>query len=174
MPVLIPVCAHQRAFMLIADRTVASFDYTLTNDAGEVLDASAGREPLTYLHGKGNIVAGLEKAMTGKKVGDKFKVDVSPEEGYGVHNPSLVQVVPRDAFHGVDNLEAGMQFQAESDRGPMTVIITAIEGDKVTVDGNHPLAGATLHFAVEITAVREASVEEVLHGHVHGAGGHHH
>jgi FKBP-type peptidyl-prolyl cis-trans isomerase SlyD len=160
--------------MQIADRTVASFNYTLTNDAGEVLDASAGREPLTYLHGVGNIVAGLEKAMTGKKAGDKFKVDVTPEEGYGVHNPGLVQVVPRDAFRGVDKLQTGMQFRADSDRGPMTVVITGIEGEQVTVDGNHPLAGTTLHFAIEITEVREASVEEVLHGHVHGAGGHHH
>jgi len=160
--------------MQIADRTVASFNYTLTNDAGEVLDSSSGREPLTYLHGGGNIVAGLEKAMTGKKVGDKFNVDVSPEEGYGVHNPGLVQEVPRDAFRGVNDLQTGMQFQAESDRGPMSVVITAIDGDKVTVDGNHPLAGAALHFAIEITEVREASVEEVLHGHVHGAGGHHH
>jgi len=160
--------------MQIADRTVASFNYTLTNDAGEVLDSSSGREPLTYLHGGGNIVAGLEKAMTGKKVGDKFDVKVSPEEGYGVHNPALVQVVPRDAFRGVNDLQPGMQFRAESDNGPMSVVITAIEGDKVTVDGNHPLAGAALHFAIEITEVREASVEEVLHGHVHGAGGHHH
>lgn len=160
--------------MQIADRTVASFNYTLTNDAGEVLDSSEGREPLSYLHGKGNIVPGLEKEMTGKKVGDKFSVKVKPEEGYGVHNPALVQVVPRDAFRGVDNLEAGMQFRAESDRGPMMVVVTAVEGDKVTVDGNHPLAGENLNFAIEITEVREASVEEVLHGHVHGPGGHHH
>jgi len=160
--------------MQIADRTVASFNYTLTNDAGEVLDSSDGREPLSYLHGKGNIVPGLEKEMTGKKVGDKFKVKVKPEEGYGVHNPALVQVVPRDAFRGVDKLEPGMQFRAESDRGPMMVVITAVDSDQVTVDGNHPLAGATLHFAIEITEVREASVEEVLHGHVHGPGGHHH
>ena len=160
--------------MQIADRTVASFNYTLTNDAGEVLDSSEGREPLAYLHGKGNIVSGLEKEMTGKKVGDKFNVKVKPEEGYGVHNPALVQVVPREAFRGVDKLEAGMQFRAESDRGPMMVVVTAVQGDTVTVDGNHPLAGATLHFAIEITEVREASVEEVLHGHVHGPGGHHH
>lgn len=160
--------------MQIADRTVASFNYTLTNDAGEVLDSSEGREPLAYLHGKGNIVPGLEKEMTGKKVGDKFNVKVKPEEGYGVHNPALVQVVPRDAFRGVDQLEPGMQFRADSDRGPMMVVVTAVEGDKVTVDGNHPLAGENLNFAIEITGVREASVEEVLHGHVHGAGGHHH
>jgi FKBP-type peptidyl-prolyl cis-trans isomerase SlyD len=160
--------------MEIADRRVASFNYTLTNDAGDVLDSSEGREPLSYLHGKGNIVPGLEKAMAGKKVGDKFKVEVTPEEGYGVHNPALVQQVPRDAFRGVDKLEPGMQFRAESDRGPMMVVVTQVAGDQVTVDGNHPLAGATLHFAIEVTEVREASVEEVLHGHVHGAGGHHH
>jgi FKBP-type peptidyl-prolyl cis-trans isomerase SlyD len=160
--------------MQIADRTVASFNYTLTNDAGDVLDSSEGREPLAYLHGKGNIVPGLEKEMTGKKVGDKFNVKVKPEEGYGVHNPALVQEVPRDAFRGVDKLEPGMQFRAESDRGPMMVVITAVTGDKVTVDGNHPLAGENLNFAIEITEVREASVEEVLHGHVHGPGGHHH
>jgi FKBP-type peptidyl-prolyl cis-trans isomerase SlyD len=160
--------------MEIADRCVASFNYTLTNDAGEVLDSSEGREPLSYLHGKGNIVTGLEKAMAGKKPGDKFKVEVKPEEGYGVHNPALVQEVPRDAFRGIDKIEPGMQFRAESDRGPMMVVVTAVQGDKVTVDGNHPLAGATLHFAIEVTDVREASVEEVLHGHVHGPGGHHH
>ena len=160
--------------MEIADRRVASFNYTLTNDAGEVLDSSEGREPLSYLHGKGNIVPGLENAMVGKKVGDKFKVDVKPEEGYGVHNPALVQVVPRDAFRGIDKLEPGMQFRAESDRGPMMVSVTKVAGDQVTVDGNHPLAGATLHFDIEVTEVRDASVEEVLHGHVHGEGGHHH
>jgi len=160
--------------MQIADRCVAYFHYTLTNSAGEVLDSSEGRDPLPYLHGKGNIVPGLEKQLVGKKVGDKLNVVVSPEEGYGAHNPSLIQKVPKAAFQGVDNLEPGMQFQAESNMGPVSVVITAIDGDEVTVDGNHPLAGETLNFAVEITEVREASVEEVLHGHVHGAGGHHH
>lgn len=160
--------------MQIADRCVAYFHYTLTNAAGDVIDSSQGREPLPYLHGKGNIVPGLEKELLGKKVGDKLNVVVSPEEGYGAHNPSLIQKVPKAAFQGVDNLEPGMQFQAESNMGPVSVVITAINGDEVTVDGNHPLAGETLHFAVEITEVREASVEEVLHGHVHGAGGHHH
>lgn len=160
--------------MQIADRCVAYFHYTLTNDAGEVIDSSEGREPLPYLHGKGNIVPGLEKALEGKQAGDKLNVVVSPEEGYGPHVESLVQVVPKSAFQGVPNVEPGMQFQAESNMGPVSVVITAVEGDNVTVDGNHPLAGETLHFAVEITQVREASVEEVLHGHVHGAGGHHH
>jgi FKBP-type peptidyl-prolyl cis-trans isomerase SlyD len=160
--------------MQIADRCVAYFHYTLTNDAGDVLDSSDGREPLPYLHGKGNIVVGLEKELAGKQAGDKLTVKVSPEEGYGVRNEELVQKVPRRAFQGVANLEPGMQFQAESNMGPVSVVVTAVTGDMVTVDGNHPLAGETLHFAVEITEVREATVEEVLHGHVHGAGGHHH
>jgi FKBP-type peptidyl-prolyl cis-trans isomerase SlyD len=160
--------------MQIAERCVAYFHYTLTNDAGEVLDSSEGREPLPYLHGVGNIVVGLEKALSGKKAGDKLNVDVSPEEGYGVRNDALVQVVPKAAFKGVDDLEPGMQFHAESNAGPVSVVVTKVDGENVTIDGNHPLAGETLHFAVEITEVREASVEEVLHGHVHGAGGHHH
>lgn len=160
--------------MQIADRCVASFHYTLTNDAGAVLDSSRERGPLAYLHGAGNIVPGLEKALTGKKTGDKLTVDVVPEEGYGARIPDLVQEVPRSAFNGVQKIEPGMQFQAESNMGPITVTVTAVGDDKVTVDGNHPLAGETLHFDVEITEVREASDEETQHGHVHGPGGHHH
>jgi FKBP-type peptidyl-prolyl cis-trans isomerase SlyD len=160
--------------MQIAERTVASFHYTLTNDAGEVLDSSDGREPLTYLHGAGNIVPGLEREMVGHVAGDKFSVDVAAEEGYGAYVDELVQVVPRASFDGVHDLAVGMQFQAQTAQGPIAVVITEIEGDEVTVDGNHPLAGETLHFAIEIVEVREASVEEVVHGHVHGAGGHHH
>ncbi len=160
--------------MQIADRTVASFHYTLTNDAGEVLDSSAGREPLTYLHGAGNIVPGLEVKMAGHGVGDSFSVDVAPADGYGEYVAELVQTVPRESFEGIDHLEVGMQFQAQTQNGPLPVVITEIADETVTVDGNHPLAGEVLHFAVEITDVREATVEEALHGHVHGAGGHHH
>ena len=160
--------------MQIADRCVAYFHYTLTNDAGEVLDSSGGREPLPYLHGKGNIVAGLEKALAGKKAGDKLNVIIPAEDGYGLRKDELVQVVPKSAFQGVPSLEPGMQFQAESNMGPVSVVVTGIEGDDVTVDGNHPLAGETLHFDVEVTQVRDATIEEVMHGHVHGAGGHHH
>jgi FKBP-type peptidyl-prolyl cis-trans isomerase SlyD len=160
--------------MQIADRTVASFHYTLTDASGQVIDSSSGGEPLSYLHGVGNIVPGLEKELTGRSVGDSVKVVVSPEEGYGMPNPMLVQVVPRMAFQGVEQLEVGMAFQAQTPQGPMSVAISRIDGDEVTVDGNHPLAGKTLHFAVDITDVREATVEECVHGHVHGAGGHHH
>lgn len=160
--------------MQIAERTVASFRYTLTNDAGEVLDSSEGREPLTYLHGAGNIVPGLEREMAGHVAGDKYNVDVAPEDGYGTYVNELVQVVPRSSFDGVNDLAVGMQFQAQTQQGPVAVVITEIEGDEVTVDGNHPLAGETLHFAIEIVDVRAASEEETQHGHVHGAGGHHH
>lgn len=160
--------------MQIGERTVATFHYTLTNAAGQVLDSSAGREPLAYLHGAGNIVPGLEKEMTGRQTGDSFKVVVSPEEGYGMPNPMMIQVVPREAFQGVDTLEVGMEFQAQTPQGPMSVAIAKIDGDEVTVDGNHPLAGQALHFDIEVTDVRDASLEELTHGHVHGPGGHHH
>lgn len=160
--------------MQIAERTVASFNYTLTNDAGEVIDSSVGRSPLAYLHGAGNIVPGLEKEMLGHRVGDVFDVLVAPEEGYGMPNPMMIQVVPKAAFQGVDELEVGMEFQAQTPQGPMSVVVAKIEGDEVTVDGNHPLAGQNLHFAIEVTEVREASLEELTHGHVHGEGGHHH
>ena len=160
--------------MQIADRTVATFHYTLTDDAGKVIDSSRGREPLSYLHGAGNIVPGLEKEMTGRSAGDKFDVKVNPDEGYGQHEPQLVQVVPREAFQGVEDLQVGMEFQAHTAHGPMSVAIAKIDGDAVTVDGNHPLAGKRLNFAIEVTEVRDASLEELSHGHVHGPGGHHH
>ena len=160
--------------MQIAERCVASFHYTLTNALGQVIDSSEGREPLAYLHGAGNIVPGLERALAGKVSGDKFDVEVAAAEGYGEREDGLVQTVPRAAFEGVAAIEPGMQFQARGPQGVMLVTVTAVAGDQVTIDANHPLAGETLHFAIEITDVREASVEEVLHGHVHGAGGHHH
>ncbi len=160
--------------MQIGERTVATFNYTLTDAAGKVIDSSDGRAPLSYLHGAGNIVPGLEKEMSGKKQGDTFNVVVAPEEGYGMPNPMMIQVVPREAFQGVDMLEVGMEFQAQTPQGPMSVAIAKIDGDEVTVDGNHPLAGQTLHFAIEVTDVRDASLEELTHGHVHGPGGHHH
>ena len=160
--------------MQIAERCVASFHYTLTNAEGEVIDSSSGRGPLTYLHGAGNIVPGLEKVMTGKSAGDRFEVVVDPAEGYGERHPGLVQVVPRVAFQGVDAIEPGMQFHAQGPQGPMSVVVTRVDADEVTVDGNHPLAGVALHFAIEVTEVREASDEELAHGHVHGEGGHVH
>lgn len=160
--------------MQIAENTAVAFHYTLTNDAGEVLDSSNGREPLAYLHGSGSIVPGLENAMEGRAIGDKFEVKVAPAEGYGEHHEGMVQAVPRSAFQGVDQIEVGMQFQASGPQGAMSVTVTAVSDDEVTVDGNHPLAGQTLNFAIEVVSVREASAEEMAHGHIHGPGGHQH
>ena len=160
--------------MKIAARTVAQFHYTLTDDAGTVIDSSRGGDPLTYLHGGGQIVPGLEKMMEGKVKGDAFKADVSPEEGYGQRIEALLQTAPRAMFPPDVNPEVGMQFQAESNMGPVMVTVVAVEGETVTLDGNHALAGQTLHFDVEVHSVREATTDEVLHGHAHGEGGHHH
>lgn len=160
--------------MQISANKVVSIHYTLKNGAGDVLDSSAGREPLAYLHGAGNIVAGLEKALEGKASGDKLNVSIVPEEGYGPRHDALVQDVPRDAFQGVDDIQPGMQFHAQGPSGPMVVTVVETSDDSVKVDGNHPLAGETLHFDVEVTDVRDATDEEQEHGHVHGAHGHHH
>lgn len=160
--------------MQIEDSRVATFHYTLTDDDGNTVDSSRGKEPLSYLHGSNNIVSGLEQALAGKQVGAALKVDVAPEDGYGLRRDQLVQTVPRSVFGEDTEVKQGMQFRAESNVGEVTVTVTEIEGDQITVDGNHPLAGQTLHFDVEITDVREASEEEVVHGHVHGAGGHAH
>jgi len=159
--------------MQIAERCVASFHYTLTDDAGSIIDSSSGREPLAYLHGAGNIVPGLEKAMVGRSVGDTFQVTVQPEEGYGTRNEALIQSVPRAAFEGVAQIEPGMRFQAQTEQGPISVVVAAVDPETVTVDGNHPLAGQQLHFAIEVTAVRAATDDEMQHGHAHGAGGAH-
>jgi len=160
--------------MQIADQTVVSFHYTLTDDQGTVIDSSSGREPLTYLHGTGQIVPGLEKVMAGRAAGDQFKVDVAPEEGYGVRHPELEQQVPREAFQGVEDIQPGMQFQGRGPQGVINVTVTKVEDGVVHIDGNHPLAGQTLHFDVEVTDVREATAEEQQHGHAHGPGGHEH
>ncbi len=157
----------------IANNHVVSFHYTLTNAEGETLDKSQG-EPLAYLQGAGNIIPGLEKALEGKAVGDKFTVTIPAAEGYGEYNPDLVQEVPAQMFQGVENIEAGMQFQAQTDDGVQIVTVKAIEGENIIVDANFPLAGQDLTFEVEIVEVRDASAEEIEHGHVHGAGGHHH
>ncbi|MGQ0528606.1 MAG: FKBP-type peptidyl-prolyl cis-trans isomerase [Panacagrimonas sp.] len=160
--------------MQVAERCVVSIHYKLTNDRGEVLDSSEGGDALVYLQGSGNIIPGLESALVGKQAGDKLDVRVEPAQGYGERDDRLIQQVPRRAFQGVKDVKAGMRFQTEGPNGPTSVVITRVAGDMVTVDGNHPLAGEHLNFAVEITDVRAASEEEIAHGHVHGAGGHHH
>ena len=160
--------------MRIAKDHAVQIHYTLKNDAGEVLDSSEGADPLAYLQGHGNLIAGLEKALEGKRAGDVLNVSIAPEDGYGVHDASLIQDVPRSAFRGIESIEVGMQFQAESNHGPRSVTVTKVTAEVITVDGNHPLADQTLHFDVKIVDVRAATEEELSHGHVHGPGGHHH
>jgi FKBP-type peptidyl-prolyl cis-trans isomerase SlyD len=156
--------------MSIADNDVVTFHYTLKGDSDEVIDSSAGGEPLAYLHGHGNIVPGLERELAGKGVGDRLQVRVPAAQGYGEYDRALVQKVPRRTLKGIANLRVGLRLQAAH----QAVTVTHIAGDMVTLDGNHPLAGKNLNFDVEITAVRPATEEELAHGHVHGDGDHHH
>jgi FKBP-type peptidyl-prolyl cis-trans isomerase SlyD len=160
--------------MQISPGKVVLFDYTLTDDDKVTIDTSEGREPLGYIHGAGQIVEGLEKALTGKSAGDRLQVDVPPEEGYGLQDPGKVIVINRAQIDGIPNLQVGMRLQGNGPNGPQIVTVTKIEGDEVTLDGNHPLAGENLHFDITIREVRAATPEELAHGHVHGPGGHHH
>ncbi len=160
--------------MQIADKTVVSIHYTLTNALGETIDSSVGQDPLVYLQGAQNIIPGLENALTGKAVGDALQVTVEPAEGYGEIRDELIQEVDRSAFQGVEDIDVGMQFMAQTSWGEQPVTVVKVEGEQITLDGNHQLAGETLNFDVEVVEVREATAEEVEHGHVHGAGGHHH
>lgn len=160
--------------MLISLHKVVHLHYTLTNEEGDVLDSSRGDEPLAYIHGMGNIISGLEEALTGRRVGDRFQVSVPPEEAYGVRDDELVQIVPKSSFEGVKEVLPGMQFRAESADGLQLVTVLDVAGDSVTLDGNHPMAGMTLNFDVEVTEIRDATQAELEHGHVHGPGGHRH
>jgi FKBP-type peptidyl-prolyl cis-trans isomerase SlyD len=157
----------------IAADSVVSIHYTLKDEQGNVLDSSEGSDPLAYIQGHGNLVPGLEKALEGKTSGNKIAVTLSPEEGYGKRDAELVQRVPKRQLHKGE-IKKGMQFQAQTDQGMRLFTVTAVVGDMVTLDGNHPLADRTLHFDVEIVEVRAATAEELEHGHVHGPGGHHH
>lgn len=159
----------------IAEGKIVTLHYTLTDDEGEVIDTSAGGEPMAYLHGAQNIVPGLERQLEGKGVGAKLKADVSPAEGYGEREGPGPQPVPRSAFPEDVDIEPGMQFTAEGPDGEMQPVwIAAAEGDTVYVDGEHPLAGVTLHFDIEVIGIRNATEEELAHGHPHGEGGHDH
>jgi FKBP-type peptidyl-prolyl cis-trans isomerase SlyD len=159
--------------MQIAKHTVVSIHYTLRDNQGTVLDSSDGKDPLLYIQGIGNLIPGMEEGLEGKQKGDKVEIKVSPEKGYGERNESLIQQVPRSAF-GDQDVRPGMQFQAQSNQGRQVVTVTNVGLENITVDGNHPLAGVELNFSVEVMDVRNATGEELDHGHVHGPGGHHH
>lgn len=157
--------------MKIEKNVVASLAYKVMLEDGVVVDQSTTEAPLDYLHGHNNLITGLEKELEGKVAGDKFSATVSPEDAYGEHNDALVQRVPADVFQGVDQIEVGMRFLADTDQGPIPVEVTEVDGEEVVVDGNHMLAGQTLTFEVEVVATREATAEEIEHGHIHQAGG---
>ncbi len=160
--------------MEIAQDAVVLIHYTLKNDSGAVLDTSAGGEPLAYIQGHGNLVPGLERALEGKQGGNTVAITLTPAEGYGTRDEALVQRVAKRSLQGSGEIRKGMQLQARTGDGMRLFTVTAVAGDMVTLDGNHPLADQTLHFDVQVISVREATTEELEHGHVHGAGGHHH
>jgi FKBP-type peptidyl-prolyl cis-trans isomerase SlyD len=154
--------------MKIADRCVVSIHYTLTNDRGEELDSSRGADPLTYLHGVGALISGLERELVGLVAGDDRRVVVQPEDGYGLVDERLIQEIPLDALAGIDGLEVGMHLQSRSPDGRIqNLVVDAIGDATATLNANHPLAGEVLHFDVRVENVREATAEEVAHGHVH-------
>jgi FKBP-type peptidyl-prolyl cis-trans isomerase SlyD len=154
----------------IANDLAVAIHYTLTDDDGDVLDSSAGSAPLIYLHGHANIIPGLERALAGCSVGDKKQVIVQPGDGYGERDDSLVQDIPREMFGGVESIEVGMEFQVEGQHGHQFVEVTAVKDEVITIDGNHALAGKVLNFEVEVVDVRQATEEELHHGHIHGDG----
>ena len=158
--------------MKIEKNSVASFDYTLKDDEGTVLDTSDGSEPLSYLHGAGNIIPGLENELHGREEGDSFSADIGPEDAYGTYSDEMVFTVTKDKFSDPDQIEEGVQFQAEISGEPKICTVSEIDGENITVDANHPLAGMTLHFDVTVRNIREATSEELEHGHVHD--GEHH
>jgi FKBP-type peptidyl-prolyl cis-trans isomerase SlyD len=156
--------------MQISKDKVAGIHYTLKDNTGTVIDTSDGRDALYYLHGAGNLIIGMEEGLEGKSKGDKFDLKIAPEKGYGDRNPAMTQKVPLSAF-GNQEVKEGMKFS--TGKGDV-VTVTEIAVDSVTVDANHPLAGVELNFSVEIVEVRNATQEEITHGHVHGPGGHQH
>ncbi len=160
--------------MTITENKVVKLDYTLKNSNGELLDTSDGREPLVYLHGVGALIPGLEKELEGKTSGDKVNTVIAPEDAYGKRREELLHKVPKSGFQGSEEMAVGMQVQLETEQGPALAVIAEIEGEEVTLDLNHPLADTELHFDVDIIEVRDASQEEIEHGHVHGEGGHQH
>ncbi len=153
--------------MQVKKNTVVTIDYTLKDDEGNILDTSKGRKPLKYLHGNGNLIPGLEKAIEGKEKGVSFHVVVKPEEGYGVFNKELVQELSKDLFEDSENLQVGMQFQAQTEEGSFILTIVEVKANSVVVDGNHPLAGKNLNFDIDILDVREATQEEIAYRQVH-------
>jgi FKBP-type peptidyl-prolyl cis-trans isomerase SlyD len=159
--------------MEVSNNSVVTFHYTLTDEGGEVIESSVGSQPLAYLHGHGQIIPGLEAAMHGKSSGQSFSVQIAPEEAYGQRTEGLVEHMPREAFDEGIELKPGTTYVAHTEEGDIELQVVGTEGDQVVVDGNHPLAGMTLKFDIQVTDVRPATDEEVSHGHAHGPHGAH-
>lgn len=160
--------------MQVAQHKVVTIDYTLTDDQGAVIDSSKGGDPLAYIHGMNNIIPGLENALLGKQAGDSLQVKIAPKEGYGERDDAMQQEVPREMFENGQDIQVGMQFHASDGERMHVVTVVGVSDSHITVDGNHPLAGQNLNFDVTVVEVRDASAEELDHGHVHGPGGHNH
>jgi len=160
--------------MNIAKNSVATINYELKDGDGATIDSSAGQDPLAYIHGVGMLVPGLEKALEGKEAGASVQVVIPPEEGYGERQDNLMVKVPKEQFENTEGLEVGHPVQAQGPDGVQILHVMEIGEDNIVLDGNHPLAGVTLHFAVDVVSVREATSEELEHGHVNGPGGHDH
>lgn len=157
--------------MVIGKDRVVSIHYTLKDETGEVLDTSDGRDPLDYVHGAGQIIPGLESELEGKKEGDNFSVVIQPEDGYGSRDESLVHEVQKTEFDAPDEIEVGMQFRVGAEGGNLIMVVAGVHDETVTLDGNHPLAGVTLSFDVDIAGVREATEDELKASrHVHNSG----
>ena len=158
----------------VAKNKVVSIAYKLTDEQGRVIDESDEKGPFAFIFGTASVVPGLESSLEGKRLGDSFDVTVTPELAYGERDEDLVHVIGLDRFGGVPEVNVGMQFQTTDEDHTMVVQVVDVDGERVTVDGNHPLAGETLHFEVTVVGIRDATPEEIDHGHVHLPGGHHH
>lgn len=157
--------------MQVTTNKAVTIHYTLTNQTGDIVDSSRDGDPLPYIHGVGALVPGLEKELEGKSSGDNVAVTVQPEDGYGVRTPELIESVPKEVFQFEGEIEVGMRFEAETDHGVELVEVTEVNNETVTVDANHPLAGEVLSFDVDVIEVRDATADELEHGHIHGEGG---
>lgn len=160
--------------MHVDDNKVVSFHFTLADGEGKTIESTRTEEPLAYLHGQGNLIPILEKALAGRSVGDAFDLTLAPADAYGERDPGLIQQIDRGEFPPEVELAVGSEFEVEDEKGRRVVTITDVEGQQVTVDGNHPLAGETITFDIEVVEIRDATEEELTHGHVHGPEGHHH
>ncbi len=160
--------------LMIGQNSVVSMHYTLKNDDGEILDSSEGKTPLVYLHGANNLIPGLEAELAGKSTGAAFNASIPPAQAYGEFNEDFIQVISKSMFEGVESIEVGMSFVAQGEGGAQRQVrVTEVNGEDITIDANHPLAGQTLHFEVEVVDVREGTPQEIEHGHVHAGGADH-